>query len=231
MLAIAFVPSGIVAGALRSEVYTPVDNIDDNMTTYARFRMPGVCHIRVFYDEIAVVWQQMDHSGPDPVPEEVFQAVECQWDHAPHIADFMDAMLEEIIARDCNMVGFAMAYDTDFADDSTVPFVYEIAGRSIQRVNADEEGRPQYHFITSDPSRLASRLFDTVMTDTGQDWAEAPAPRLHCAAFSLEKARDICRFALRTQYYMEELNSALTSDPVAIETVEVTPEGIFLPVD
>ena len=100
------------------------------------------------------------------------------------------------------IIGIVAAYDID-KNGMIMPFVYQILGENIRRINLDNNGCLNYNCVYLEKTPLVGKLLQQTQIKNGDIWEENPAVKLRCDLYSISKSIDICRFMLRTSHYLK----------------------------
>ena len=130
-----------------------------------------------------------------------------------------------LVDNNIQIIGVVAAYDKD-KGLSNIPFVYQILGENIRRINLDTEGHLNYNCVYLEKSPYIGKLLQQTQIKNGDIWEDNQAVKLRCDLFSIHKSIDLCRFMLRTNYYVENINSALYDNPLKADVTIITKEKI-----
>ena len=224
MIISVFGPEGIVTSTLSRDIFYDKVEIDGN-ETLVPIDSQGLKHSYVFCGRFALTYKRLNQYTYDNVIIDSFRQLEKTWDEVPHITEFMPYFKKMVVDNHLEIIGVMSAYDT-VEDGRKLPFVYQILGEDIRRVNADKNGNTFCHFLLLESETIAGKLIRQTKVRNGDEWEDTIEPRLRCDLYSNEKSIDLCRFLLRTEWYMTNINSACLNASVKADVTIVDESGI-----
>ena len=187
--------------------------------------MEGLPHNYTFWGRYSLTYNSLNSYAIESNILIEFETLSEQWESVPSIVEFMPYFKKMLIDHQIQIIGIMAAYDSN-QSEAAMPFVYQILGDSIRRINIDNEGRLNYNCVYLEKTPYISRLLRQTQIKNGNLWEDCPAVRLRCDLYSVQKSIDLCRFMLRTSQYVENINSALYDTPLKADISIITPNGI-----
>lgn len=220
MVAATFTPDGI---ALTTSAYDTY-RIGEGADATRQVSILGHRHVVTFWDRYAVVFRQADDCVYRDDAADTLKSVEKRWKEAPRIGDFMPWLKKAIADSGLQIIGAAAGYDMD-GSGKPEPYVYEIMGSDIRRINATDRGEIFYNTVFLETGDTVSRLLGEMLVRNGDQLETRPAPRIRCDLFSLRHALQVNRFLVDTAVQFDNINSSVTPESV-LDAVTVTPTGL-----
>lgn len=224
MIISVFGPEGIVTSTLARDIFYDKVEIDGN-ETLVPIEAQGLRHSHVFFGQFALTFNSLNQYTYDNKVIGCFRQLEEIWDKVPHITEFMPYFKKMVVDNHLEIIGVMAAYDNVEGGRRT-PYVYQILGEDIRRVNADKDGNTFCHFLLLESETIAGKLIRQTKVRNGDEWEDTIEPRIRCDLYSNEKSIDFCRFLLRSEWYMTNINSARLDDVVKADVTIVDESGI-----
>ena len=225
MIATVFTPNGIVVATTSLDTFNDYTQTD-NGTLCSPINVEGLPHTYCFWDRYLLMFNGLNPYSPQLDILNQFDELCGQWDGAPSITDFIAAIGKLIKNNHIQIIGIIAAYAHGNDGGEVEPFVYQILGNSINRVNQDGKGNPIYSCVCLEKKPHISKLMRQSKIMNGDQWEEYEGVRLRCDLFSVSKAIDLCRFLLWTNHYIENVNSASYDSPLKADLSIITREQI-----
>lgn len=224
MITTVFTPNGIVvATASYDKFYEYIDS--DEGTMLSPITMEGLPHNYVFWGKYSLTFNSLNSYSAESGIFSKLDALQRKWDMIPPIIEFMPYLKKLLVDNHFQLIGVMAAYDND-KELSDIPFVYQILGENIRRINLDNEGHLNYNCVYLEKTPHIGKLLQQTQIKNGDEWEENQAVRLRCDLFSIEKSIDLCRFMLRTSHYVENINSTLYDSPLKADVSIITKDKI-----
>lgn len=222
MVTSVFTPSGIAIATLSKDIFFQrVANGDD--VSIEKLQIQGRNHVIVFWDKYVLVFNQLDEFSVDANLEAKLKSVMERWENSvPPIDELMSYVKKAIMDNELKIIGIMAGY-CKTPDGNDVPFVYQILGDEIRRININHDGDLAYNCVYLEKDTVIGRLFREVKVQNGSQWEDIAPTKIRCDLFSLAKAKELCEFILRTYDYIENINSSMADIPT-IDMALITPE-------
>ncbi len=224
MIITVFTPSGIVvATASYDKFYEYLDS--DGETMLSPVMMEGLPHNYIFWEKYSLTFNSLNSYSAEFGIFSKLDELISKWGTPPLISEFMPYLKKILVDNHIQIIGIVAAYDKD-KELSNIPFVYQILGENIRRINLDTEGHLNYNCVYLEKTPHIGKLLQRTQIQNGDIWEENQAVKLRCDLYSIQKSIDLCRFMLRTSYYVENINSALYDSPLKADVTIITKEKI-----
>lgn len=224
MIATVFTPNGIVVATASYDKFYEYLESDDG-TILSPITMDGLPHNYLFWGKYSLTYNILNSYSAEFSILSKFDELAGKWDAIPPIAEFMPYLKKLLVDNNIQIIGVVAAYDKDKGLPN-IPFVYQILGENIRRINLDTEGHLNYNCVYLEKSPYIGKLLQQTQIKNGDIWEDNQAVKLRCDLFSIHKSIDLCRFMLRTNYYVENINSALYDNPLKADVTIITKEKI-----
>lgn len=224
MIVSVFTPVGIVVATSTSDCfYEFMETEDGNVLT--PIKMNGLPHTHIFWGRYSFTFNCLNQYSyeSDLLPK--LRELTKKWDTIPPITDFMPYLKKLFVDSHIQVIGIMAAYDKD-GNGALTPFVYQILGENIRRINLDNEGNINYNCVYLEKKPHIGKLLQQTKLRNGELWEDNPAINLRCDLYSIQKSIDLCRFMLRTSDYVENVNSASYDDPLKADVSIITCDNI-----
>ena len=224
MIVTVFSPIGIVvATASYDKFYDYIDS--DEGEILSPITIEGLPHNYLFWGKYSLTYNNLNSYSSDLGFLSKLEELESKWDAIPPITEFMPYLKKMLVDNHIQIIGVVAAYDKE-KELSDIPFVYQILGENIRRINLDTEGHLNYNCIYLEKIPHIGKLLQETQIKNGDIWEENKAVKLRCDLYSIQKSIDLCRFMLRTSYYVENINSASYDNPLKADVTIITKEKI-----
>lgn len=226
MIATVFTPDGIAISAPGFETFYQRISPDEDDTRIERIDIEGHQRTFTFWDRYVMVIHRLDQYIYDDSIAEVIEHIGDRWpDTVPPISEVMPYVKKAIVDNNLNIIGVMAGYSRDDASGRLMPYVYQINGDDIRRINIDGNGKINYNFAIVEQSTSLGRIMRDVKVKNGETWETLPPLYLRCDLFSVDKAVELTRFLVSTAIYLDQVNS--TNDRTdKVDTVIITPHRI-----
>lgn len=226
MTATVFIPDGIVISTLDSDSFYMSSRRND-ADEIELINIVGHPHVVTFWNRYALVFHQAGEFSYDKGLNHKLSEVMLRWkDTIPPIYEFMPYIKKQIVDNNLDIIGIMGGYSNS-TEDIIEPYVYQILGNDVRRINTDSSGKIAYNCVSLEKNTSFGRLLRDVKIKNGENWEELPPLNIRCDLFSIKKALDLTEFILRTSEYLNHINS---SDVLKhrIENVVITPDKMTL---
>lgn len=224
MITTVFTPSGIVVATASYDKFYEYLDYDESMML-SPITMEGLPHNYLFWGKFSLTFNSLNsYSAEFGILSKLDELV-CKWDAIPPITEFMPYLKKLLVDNHIQIIGVVAAYDKD-KELSNIPFVYQILGENIRRINLDTDGRLNYNCVYLEKTPHIGKLLQRTQIKNGDIWEENQAVKLRCDLYSIQKSIDLCRFMLRTSYYVENINSVSYDSPLKADVTIITKEKI-----
>lgn len=224
MVVSVFTPNGIVvATASYDSFYNYIDSEDG--TLFSPIHIEGLPHTYTFWGQYSLTFNTLNQYVYESPLLTDFAQLSNRWDSIPPIFEFMPYLKKLIMEKHFHLIGVMAAYNKS-DDGLMVPYVYQILGESIRRINLDNDGKINYNCVYLEKNPHIGKLLQKTKLQNGEQWEENPATQLRCDLFSISKSIDLCRFMLRTSHYVENINSAMYDIPLKADVSIITEKGV-----
>lgn len=224
MIATVFTPNGIVVATASLDSFNDFTKTENGMLC-SPINVEGLRHTYCFWNRYSLTFNCLDPYSPQTGILDQFDELYNRCDTVPSITDFISDLGKLLFDNPIQIIGIVAAYSQG-DDGMAAPFVYQILGNNIQRINLDGQGQVSYNCVCLEKNPHISRLMRQTKLMNGDQWEEYDGIRLRCDLFSISKAVDLCRFLLRTNHYMEHINSASYESPLKADLSIITKEKI-----
>lgn len=226
MISTVYTPDGITISTLDYDIFYNSRNKggEDYVET---LNIVGHPHVISFWDRYGLVFHQVDeyryNAGLKHLLEEVMQ----HWSNEiPPIYDFMPYIKKKIVDCGLNLIGIMGGYSR--SKSSVIePYVYQILGTDIRRININSAGEINYNCVFLEKETCFGRLLRDVRIKNGEDWVDLPPVNIRCDLFSIDKALNLSKFILTTSEYLNNINSTIYSD-YRVESAIITPDKLSI---
>lgn len=226
MTTTVFIPDGIVISTLDSDSFymstrrNDTDNID-------LINIVGHPHVVTFWNKYALMFHQAGEFSYDKGLNYILSEVMLRWqDSIPPIYDLMPYIKKQIVDNNLEIIGIMGGYSNS-TENRIEPYVYQILGNDVRRINIDSAGKITYNCVFLEKETSFGRLLRDVKVKNGEDWEQLPPLNIRCDLFSVRKALDLTEFILRTSEYLSQINSSDVPKH-RIENVVITPDKLTL---
>jgi hypothetical protein len=223
MIVSIFGPCGIITATAAQDTFYEMREYDDDIYALP-YTINGLPHTFTFWKKYVLTYNSITPSAYDDQMQTHFISLERKWDKAPHIKDFMPYLKKLILDNHIQIIGVVSAYCEENGVQN-VPFVYQILGEQIRRVNVDDKGNINYNCICLEKDPIVGRLLRKVKLLNGDIWEEAPECRFRYDLFSVSRSIDFCSFVVKTNHYINNANTTEYGDSLLMDISVVTPDS------
>ena len=225
MVAAVYTPDGIVLSTLDFDNY--IIRAGKKIENYIEsINIVGHSHIINFWDKYVLVYHQMDRYRYNPSIKALFKKVMQRWDAIPQIFELMPYIKKTIMENNIDIIGIMGGFSKS-NNGQWDPYVFQILGDDIRRINSNENGDINYSCVFLEKETCFGRLLRDVRVKNGDAWEDLEPINIRCDLFSVDKAIDLSKFILNTANYLNNINSS-ESSAYRIESVVITSDNITL---
>lgn len=226
MIASVFTPDGIVISTTDSDrFFVSVKRNDTD--TIEPINIAGLPHVVVFWNKYAIVFHQTGEFSYDKGINTLLSEVMLRWqDIIPPIHELMPYIKKQIIDNNLDIIGIMGGYSQS-ASGRVEPYVYQILGNNVRRINTNNDGTISYNCVFLEKETSFGRLLRDVRISNGDEWEQLPPVNIRCDLFSIRKSLDLTSFILNTSDYLKHINESDIPQP-RIETVVITPDKLTI---
>lgn len=200
MITAAYTPDGIVLATLSIDTYFEMTQIG-NIDTLSPIRVKGHQHYKVFWDKYAILFKHMSSYSYDTLLFNKFCTYEIEHQVSiPDIVSFVNDIQSIIDDTKSDVVSILAGYN------GMEPFVYYIQGKDLRRINVTDKNEIIYNCQYVERNEVIGRIFRDIKLRNGDKWEERDGLRTRCDLYSTEKAIDLCKFMLHTNFYANNIN-------------------------
>lgn len=227
MTATVFTPDGIVISTYASDIFYHASKRGEE-DYIEKLNIVGHPHIINFWNQYALVFHQANEFAYNAGLKSMIEEVMRKWsdDNIPSIYELMPYIKQQIMDNGIQIIGIMGGYSRT-KEGSLDPYVYQILGDDIRRININSSGEVTYNCVFLEKETVLGRLLRDVQVKTGENWESIPPVQLRCDLFSIKKAKEITTFFLNTSHKIRTINHS-TSETLDIETVEITPTQLTI---
>ncbi|MCD8290107.1 MAG: hypothetical protein LUC91_01230 [Prevotella sp.] len=223
MIVSIFGPCGIVTASTNSDRFLEMKEMD-GQSILTPIHIPGFPHTYVFWDKYVLTYNFMNTYTYDSSFIYRLKQLEEKWTERPSIVDFMPYLKKTIVDFNYQIIGVVSGYD--YNENVLMPYVYQVLGENIRRVNMDASGNITYSYIYLEKKPLIWKLMQKVKVLNGDKWEESDEIPLRCELFSIEKSKDMCGFFLKTYDFVSDINSRIFKETFEADAVINYPDKI-----
>lgn len=200
MITAAYTPDGIVLATLSIDTYFEMTQIG-NIDTLSPIRVKGHQHYKVFWDKYAILFKHMNSYSYDTILFNKFCTYEIEHQVSiPDVVSFVNDIQSIIDDTKSDVVSILAGYN------GMEPFVYYIQGKDLRRINVTDKNEIIYNCQYVERNEVIGRIFRDIKLRNGDKWEERDGLRTRCDLYSTEKAIDLCKFMLHTNFYANNIN-------------------------
>lgn len=222
MIATVFTPDGIVISTFKEDSFYQSSKRGED-ETIERINIIGHPHIISFWNHYALMFHQTDEFSYNVGIKYILEEVMRKWtnDEIPPIYELMPYIKKKILDTDIQIIGIMGGYSRS-KEGVLEPYVYQILGNDIRRININSIGELSYNCVFLEKETVFGRLLRDVQVRNGDNWEYLPPVSLRCDLFSISKAKELTNFILETTDKILKINSS-NSGSSNIETVVISP--------
>ena len=222
MIAAVYTPDGIVLTTTNTDFYYSASREG----SVEKVAVTGHPHEIIFWGRYALVYHQTNEFNYSHQTGWLLKSLEARWgEDVPPIHELMPYIKKQIIDSGIEIIGIMAGYNS-LNHEAPEPFVYQILGDDIRRINIDGNGAITYNCVLLEKETKVSRLIRDVKIKNGEEWEYIAPPVIRCDLFSIDKAKSLSQFLIESCIYLENLNSDQYSHS-QLETTIITPQGII----
>jgi len=226
MISTVFTPDGIVISTIDSDSFYQSSKRNDS-NNIELINIVGHPHVVTFWNRYAMVFHQADEFSYQTGIQYMLAEVMQRWkDTVPTIYDFMPYIKKHIVDNDLELIGIMGGYSRS-QNGKFDPYVYQILGNDLRRINTDSDGKIAYNCVFLEKETSFGRLLRDVQIKNGDTWEVLPPANIRCDLFSVSKAMDLSKFMLHTTEYLNNINSSDVPQH-DIKTVIITPNELTI---
>jgi len=224
MIVTVFSPAGIVTATSDVDVF--YENFaDGDCLMQKRIAIEGFTHTYLFWNKYSLVYKSLDQFSFNSNLEIELEKISNKWHSVPSVTEFMTQIKKMISETNIQFVGIMSTYD--YNDDNVLEqFVFQILGDNIRRVNLDANGQIDFNCIYLEKNPCVGRLLQNIKLRNGDDWMETNQIQLCCNLYSIPKSIDLCKFLVKTNHYMDDINCSTFDSPLKMQVSIVTKDKI-----
>lgn len=224
MIVSVFSPFGIVTVTASHDSFSEMRKEEDEAMIH-RINIKGLPHVYTFWEKYVLVYNCINQNICDVRMPYCLSSLVKKWDSAPAPQEFMPYLKKLIVDNHIQIIGVVSAY---YGEDQIfkTPYVYQILGDDIRRVNIDNSGNLNYNCIYLEKNPIVGKLLRQSKLLNGDTWEEQDECRFRFDLFSVSRAIDFSVFAVKTNYFINNIDTSEYCDPLCMDVAVVTPEGI-----
>lgn len=223
MIASFFGPNGIVTATSAVDIFYEMHE-GKEFASLSPLKIQGFPHTYSFWGKYVLVYKQMSSYAYDSSFIERLHELECKWENPPKLTEFMPYLKKMIMDYKYQLIGIVSGYN--IVDNKMTPFVYQISGDSIRRVNVDDSGNLIFNCIYLEKSPIIWRLLQKTKVLNGDKWEDFSDIRIRFDLLSVDKSIDLCRFLIKTNYFVNNIHTELFINQLEMEMVIIEPYKI-----
>lgn len=223
MIVSIFGPCGIITATASHDTFYEMREQDDDVYALP-YNINGLPHTFTFWKKYVLTYNSITPNVYNDQMRTHFVSLERNWDKVPHITEFMPYLKKLILDNHIQIIGVVSAYCEENGTQC-VPFVYQVLGEQIRRVNIDDNGNINYNCICLEKDPIVGRLLRKAKLLNGDTWEEAGEYRLRYDLFSISKSIDFSSFVIKTNHYINNLNTTEYSNSLLMDVSVVTPDS------
>lgn len=223
MIAAVYCPCGIVISTFKEDFFLDIHGTE-KQPTHNTVRIVGLPHTITFWNRYSLIYKLLDSYNYDFRLEILTEQLKNRWSETPSIATLMPYVKKMLMDNHVQLIGVMAGYES--TENGYEPYVYQILGQEIYRVNRNEAGQVQYDYLCLEERTTVKKLLMECKLANGNTWEEYEKTSVRCDLFSIEKAIDFSKFMLATNRYVNHLNSVMYDEPLLYDMVIITPYGV-----
>lgn len=224
MIITVFSPSGIVTATSCLDTFFEVKE-KEGSSIVTPFKIEGLPHVLTFWDSYALVYKNINQYSYDAFDTLLLSLMANKWNEAPTPMEFMTFLKKIIVDHNLQIFGVVSTYFSENGQ-SKVPYVYQILGQETRRINIDNNGNINYNCICLEKEPVMGRLLKQIQLRNGDEWEELSGFNLRYDLFSVSKSMDFCKFAIKTDHFINNVATTTYETPIYIDMAVVTPNTI-----
>ena len=224
MVVSVFGPCGIVTASSGFDTFYELRERDKETFAH-KISIEGLPHIYSFWDKYVLVYNCINQNIFEAKIPHCLYTLTQKWETPPSPQDVMPYLKKLIVENHIQIIGVVSGY-FDNTDGIKTPYVYQILGEEIRRVNIDSDGNLNYNCIYLEKEPIVGKLLRRVKLRNGDVWEEQEEYKFRYDLFSIPKAIDFCGFAIKTNHYINNISSAMYHTSVNFDVAIVEPDKI-----
>lgn len=224
MIVSVFGPCGIVTASSGFDTFYELRERDDESFAH-KICIEGLPHVYTFWNKYVLVYNCINQNMYDYRMPYCLSALINKWEAPPSPQDFMPYLKKLIVDNHIQIIGVVSGY-FDNSDGIKTPYVYQILGEEIRRVNIDSDGNLNYNCIYLEKEPIVGKLLRQVKLRNGDVWEEQDEYRFRYDLFSISKAIDFCGFAIKTNHYINNISTSMYGITIGLDVAIVEPDKI-----
>ena len=224
MIVSVFGPCGKVTATASCDTFFDIRNDGEDIITLP-MNIQGLPHTHSFWGKYMLVFNCINQNAYDAQIQQHFSALTNRWNEIPHIKDFMPYLKKLIVDNHIQIIGVVSAY-CENEGEGKMPYVYQILGEEIRRVNIDNSGNLNYNCICLEKEPILGKLLRKVKLRNGDTWEEIDELRFRYDLFSVTKSIDFCEFVVKTNFFLNNINTVMYNRPMCADITIVTPDSV-----
>lgn len=224
MIVSVFGPCGIVTASSSLDTFFELREKDDESFAH-KITIEGLPHVYTFWDKYVLVYNCINQNMYDARLPYCLASLTNKWDEPPSPTEFMPYLKKLIVDYHIQIIGVVSGFFEN-ADGTASPYVYQILGEDIRRVNVDNAGNINYNSIYLEKEPIVGKLLRQVKLRNGDEWENQEEFRFRYDLFSIPKSIDFCAFAIKTNHYINNIESFMYGTPINLDVAVVAPESI-----
>lgn len=224
MIASVFTPNGIVVATASYDSFLEYVEYE-NDTVMSPINIEGLTHTYLFYRKYSLTFNVLSSQLQGVALVEKFEDLSQKWNFTPPIVELMPYLKKLLVDNHIQLIGIVAGYDKD-KNGKDVPYVYQILGKNIRRINIDNEGRINYNCVYLEKYPIIGKLLQQTKIKNGDIWEECSDIKLRCDLYSIKKSLELCQFLIRTNHYVGNINSNSYKCPLKADISIITKENV-----
>lgn len=223
MIVTVFCPCGIVTATSCLDTFFESREKDGTAIAHP-IGIEGLPHVLTFWDTYALVFKNINQYSYNPSVPTLLSSLANKWDSAPSPMEFLTALKKVIADNKIQILGVVSTYYQD--GQSKIPYVYQVLGQETRRINIDNNGNINYNCICLEKEPVLGRLLKQVKLRNGDVWEDLAECEPRYDLFSISKSLDFCKFAIKTDHFINNITTTTYQAPILIDMAVVTPNTI-----
>lgn len=185
MVATVYTPNGIVVATASYDSFHEHLDTEDGIQI-SPINIEGLTHTYLFYNKYSLTFNGLNSYTIEFEILDKFEELSKRWDKTPPIVEFMPYLKKLLVDNRFQIIGIVAGYDQD-VNERTTPFVYQILGENIRRINLDDEGHLNYNCVYLEREPVVGKLLQQTKIKNGDIWEHSSDVKLRCDLYSLKK--------------------------------------------
>lgn len=220
MITSVYTPDGIVIATLAYDMYYEMEQLG-NIDTLLPVHVKGRSHYKIFWGKYAFVYRSMNpYSYDTSLLNELNEYENRNQESIPNITSFVDNIVVIISETNSDVVGYIGGID------SSTPFIYHIQNKTARRINQNERNEILYNCHCIERKEIVTRILREIKIQNGDKWENREGLHIRCDLYSLEKAIELCKFMLHTNFYANNFNTTVYDGQLPYEIIVIQNNNI-----